>query len=175
MEIFFNIIVIYAILIIFSAYSLNNDDADYLILLGSGLNRDKETITLTKRVNRAALYLSRNPGCKVVVSGGITGSNTVSEAQVMKRMLTDRHVHQNRIIIEDQAKDTKQNILYSSRLIDKNKKTVVCSSDYHILRARLLAMKNGFHPKSICAQSSLLELLVHLPLEEIFIIKDLLS
>lgn len=169
------IIVVYALTILIGAISVNVQGADYLILLGSGLKNDREGFTMIRRVNRAALYLLRNPECRVVVSGGITGNNTVSEAEVMKRLLMERHIREEMIILEDRSVNTKENMRYSKDLINTAGKIIVCSSDYHVLRAKLLASGYGYKCGSIFSQSTLTELLVHLPLEEIFIIKDLIE
>ena len=110
-----------------------------------------------------------------MVSGGITGNNTVSEAEVMKRLLMERHIREEMIIMEDRSVNTKENMRYSKDLINTAGKIIVCSSDYHVLRAKLLASGYGYKCGSIFSQSTLTELLVHLPLEEIFIIKDLIE
>ena len=167
-------ILVYALLILIFGINLNNQKADYLIVLGSGLYHDKETLVMIKRINRAALYLLNNVDCKVIVSGGITDNNKLSEAEVMKKLLLQRHIQEDRIIIEDKSKNTVENIHNSLNIIsDKNKKIVICSSDYHVLRARLIAKKNGYDTSSISSQSSLIELLIHLPMEEYLIIRDL--
>jgi len=169
------LLVFYVLFIIISAIDFNNNDADYLILLGSGLNADNESFTMLRRVNRASLYLMNNPDCKVIVSGGITGKNTISEAGVMKRLLIERHIEEDRIIVEDKAKNTIENVINSLNIIDDNsKKIVVCSSDYHILRSKLIALKKGYKLNSIFSQSTLIELIIHLPIEMIMIIYDIL-
>ena len=82
-------ILAYALLILIFGISLYNQKADYLILLGSGLYHNKPTLTMIKRINRAVMYLLNNTECKVIVSGGYTDNNKVSEAQVMKQLLID--------------------------------------------------------------------------------------
>ena len=168
-------VLIYAFIIILFSYDLFSDDADYLIVLGSGLKDDRETFTMIQRIDRATLYLDRHPDCKVIVSGGITDHNTVSEASVMADLLYDRKISKNRIILEDRSKNTKENLLYSRNLIPEGKKIVICSNDYHILRSKLIALKNGMKVNSIFCQSNLFELLIHIPIEEVLILKDLIS
>ena len=169
------VLLLLLLLILIFALSFNTKGAKYLILLGSGLHHDQETFVMLRRVNRAALYLSQNPDCKVVVSGGITGNSTVSEASVMKKMLKDRHIEEDRIIVEDKSQNTRENMLFSKELIDTNESIVVCSSDYHVFRAKLLAIKYGYSCRSIFCQSTFLELLVHLPVELFCIVKDLIA
>lgn len=168
-------ILAYALLILIFGISLYNQKADYLILLGSGLYHNKPTLTMIKRINRAVIYLLNNTECKVIVSGGYTDNNKVSEAQVMKQLLIERHIKEDRIIVEDRSINTVENIKNSLDIInDRNKKIVICSNDYHVLRARLIAKKKGYDTFSISSQSSLIELLIHLPIEQCLIIHDLI-
>ncbi|MBQ6492292.1 MAG: YdcF family protein [Erysipelotrichaceae bacterium] len=169
------VIIIYALVIMAARYDFDADNADYLIVLGSSLNKDMETFTLINRVNRAERYLKKNPDCLVIVSGGITGNNTISEAFKMQEMLIDRHITRNRIILEDKAQNTPENMKFSKQLLDVNKKITVCSSDYHIFRARLLARKYGYRVHAIFAPSMITDLIIRLPLEEYFVFKNLLS
>ena len=168
------IILIFALVIMAARYDFDADNADYLIVLGSSMNNDIETFTLINRVNRAERYLKKNPDCLVIVSGGITGNNTISEAFKMQEMLIDRHIERDRIILEDKAQNTPENMKFSKELLDVNKKITVCSSDYHIFRARLLARRYGYRVHAIFAPSMFTDLLIHLPLEEYFTIKNFL-
>ena len=168
------IIAVYLLTILLCCISFNVNKADYLILLGAGLRNNKESLTMITRVNRAVLYLNQNQDCKVVVSGGVIPDNTISEAEVMKRLLIERHISEDRILVEDKAVNTRENMLFSKEFIDLNSKIVVCSSDYHVFRAKLLAQKYGYKCKSIFSQSNIFELLIHLPIEGVVIIRDLL-
>ncbi len=168
------VIIAFACLIILFSYDFGASDGDYLILLGGGLSDDRETLTMTGRVDRAARYLRKYPDCKVIVSGGITGNNTVSETKVMRDLLLEYHIQDARIIPEDKSQNTKENILFSRKLIEDGAKTVICSSDYHILRAKLIALKQCFKVNSISSRSASFQLIWHLPLEMILIIRDLI-
>ncbi len=166
------LLVIYASVILISSYDKDTENADYLIVLGCKLDKNKPTATLISRIDKAVSYLDDNPECKVIVSGGITEGNSISEAQVMSNLLTERGIDPSRIIREDKALDTYENFFYSRKLMKEGKKICFCSSDYHILRSKLMANKNGIKPSSISSRSSLKELLIHLPIEEYFIIKN---
>ena len=165
---------LYALIIMAGRYDFNANNCDYLILLGCKLNSDKETFTMINRVNRASLYLNRNPECKVVVSGGITGNNTVSEASVMRMLLIERNIDVDRIIMEDKALNTMENMKFSKELVETDKKIAACSSDYHMLRVRLLAKKYGYQVHSIFAPTMIFELVYKLLLEEYLIIRDVI-
>ena len=166
------LLLIYASVIYAFSYDRDSDNADYLIVLGCKLNNNKPTDTLVSRIEKTVSYLERNPDCKVIVSGGITEGNTISEADVMEKLLIEKGIDPSRIIKEDQALDTYENFYYSRKLMEEGKKICFCSCDYHILRSKLMATKNGIKPSSISSRSSIKELLIHMPIEEFFIIKN---
>ena len=168
-------LILYACFIMLMSNDSDCDDADYLIVLGCKLNDDKPGETLISRIDTAVSYLKENPDCKAVLSGGITKDNTVSEAAIMYDLLIERGIEPERLVKEEQAQDTYENFLYSKELIDVNKKICFCSSDYHIFRSRLMALKNGLKVKSICCRTPLAELVIHLLLEEYFIIKNMIE
>ena len=173
MNIVLYILIGYALVIMIMSYDFSSGDADYLIVLGPGLKDNRETFTMVNRVDRAALYLKKNRECVAIVSGGITDNNTVSEAYVMRNLLIERGIYTDRIIMEDKAQDTFENMKYSKQLIETDKKIVVCTSDYHILRSKILALKNGYRVHSIFCRTRGPELIIHLLLEEVLIIRDL--
>ena len=165
----------YACIILIFSYDLDAKDADYLIVMGSGLKDDRETFTMVNRIDRALIYLNRYPKCRVIVSGGFTDDNTVSEASVMRSLLLERHIQVSRIIMEERSKHTRENLLYSKQLIEEGKKIAVCSNDYHILRCRINAGKCGMKVSGIFCRSMGMDLIFHLIIEEILIIKDLIT
>ena len=158
------LLLIYALAIYVFSYDRDIDNVDYLIVLGCKLNNNKPTATLISRIDKAVSYLDDNPECKVIVSGGITEGNTLSEADVMEKLLIEKGINPSRIIKEDKALDTYENFYYSRKLIEEGKKICFCSSDYHILRSKLMATKNGIKPSSISSRSSIIE--------EFYIIKN---
>ena len=168
-------LITYACIIMIFSYDFNAGNADYLIVLGSGLKDGRENFTMVNGIDRALIYLNRYPDCKVIVSGGLTHGNTVSEASVMKTMLCDRNISKNRILMEERSMNTRENLLYSKKLIEEGKKVVICSNDYHILRCKINALKCGMKVSSIFCRSMWIDLLYHLFLEEILIIKSLIG
>ncbi len=174
-KVLIGLIFVFALIILAFAYLSESENADYLIVLGCKLDNDRPVQALIDRIDKSVSYLMKNPGCKVIVSGGITQGNTVSEAQIMHDLLVNRGIETERIIMEQEAKDTYENFYYAKKLLDKDKRICFCSSDYHILRSRLMALKNGLNVSSICSRTSLKEKLIHLPLEEYFIISNLIK
>ena len=168
-------IVLYALLILIGAISFNTEKADYLILLGCGLEKDNESLTMLRRVNRAVEYLNNNPDTKVIVSGGYTTNSEVSEASVMKRLLLEKNIVENRIIVEDRATNTIENIKYSYEFIEKNSKVVICSNEYHVFRAKVIASILGYKCKSISCISDISEFIKHIFIEEVALIYNIIK
>lgn len=166
------LIILYALIIMISATDSHTEDADYLIVLGSGLDNNKITPCLKDRCDYAINYLKVNPNTKVVVTGGYTNDSIVSEASVMKQYLIDMDIDTNRIIVEDKALDTVENIKYSFKLIDTNSKIVIVSNTYHLCRSKMIAKLYGIKTKAIGVSTDTLDLIKHLIIEEVYIIKN---
>ena len=170
-----NSMLVYGILILIYGLSKDTDKADYLILLGGGLDDNRPGTTMFDRVSRAAEYCKSNPQTKIIATGGITANNTVSEASVMKRLLMDNGIDEYRIILEEKALNTMQNMKYSKEYIKPESKVVVCSSDYHVFRAKMIALRYGYKCKSISCPTKYNKLIKHLIFEEILLIKNMLE
>lgn len=131
---------------------------DVLLLLGYRLKDNKPEPILKMRVAAAAEYLMKNPGVRVIVCGGkLEKEQSLSEAQVMRDMLTDLGVQQDRIILEDKSKTTRENFRNALKIIEnmglEKPHTAMLSSDFHLLRASLLAKKCGLQVTTIAAPS----------------------
>lgn len=168
--ILFIIITIYALLILFFSFDNNIDDADYLIVLGHKLNNDKPSEVLIHRLNKTIEYVNKNINTNIVLSGGITSKNSVSEAYIMKEYLINHDISEDRLFLEDKSIDTVENIKNCLNYIDKKSKVVIISSNYHIVRARMICRLLGLDVKGIGVYTPVLDLLKHLIIEEIFII-----
>ena len=163
------IILIYAFIILLGSISFNTSNADYLLVLGHALNNDKLTDVCIYRLKGAIKYLNSNPNTKLVLSGGITKNNTKSEAQVMKDYLIDNGIDSNIITLEDKSTDTVENIENSLSYLNSNLKIVVLSSNYHVLRAKMICRLLGLKVKGIGVFTPLSSLVKHILIEEVFI------
>ncbi len=129
-------------------------DADYLLILGHALKNNSASPVLEKRCEKAAEYLKNHPDTVAIACGGITGENqTVSEATVIKEILTSKGIDESRIILEDKSKTTAENFYNAKKLMGekKNAKVALLSSSYHLLRARTLAKLCGIDTKTVAA------------------------
>jgi len=117
---------------------------DCVLVLGGGLRGEEVVPTLQLRLDKCIEYLHRNPEALIIVSGGQGSGETICESQAMKRYLVSKGVDANRIVEENQSKNTRQNMQYSKALLDAHfpsgNCSVVCiTSDFHAYRANKLS------------------------------------
>lgn len=135
---------------------------DYLIVLGAWSGKKGQIPPLLKgRVDEAVIYYRRNEGRpKFVVSGGQGPDETISEAAAMKDYLLSLGIPNEQIIVEDQSRNTLQNMQFSKRLIEtdwkgtKPPKIVFSTNNYHVLRALLYARKAGLSATGVGSPTS---------------------
>lgn len=146
----------------------------YIVVLGAQMKENGPSVALQRRLDKACDYLRENPDTLCVVSGGQGSNEPVSEAQGMKDYLVERGIDGARIIMEDQSKDTQQNLAFSRKLIpDGVTKIGIVTSNFHVYRSVQLARKQGFPDAEGFGAASGLYFLPNNMLREFFgIMKD---
>lgn len=145
-------------MILYHAKSQEKIQTDYAIILGAGLWGEDLSLTLFHRLNESLEYLKAFPETKVVVSGGQGPGENITEAEAMKRFLMKNGIDEGRILLEDKSTSTYENMLFSSNIIEreegtKNKEVIIITSDFHMLRAKMLASRVGLIPYGISSDS----------------------
>ena len=138
----------------------DSDDAEYALVLGYALKDNAMQETLKLRLDGAYEYAINNPKAKLVLCGGKTAKNKVSEAEVMYNYLRDKGLSDSRMLKEDKSQDTIENIQNSLNYINRYAKITVISSDYHVYRAKLICNKLGLDVHTLGTYSPL-KLLPH--------------
>lgn len=139
------------------------DNADHtedaVIVLGCGIDGDKVSPQLARRLDRAVEYCKKNPGAVVVVSGGKGPQENVSEASAMEKYLVERGIPADRILKEEKSVSTYTNLVNSKEILDnyfeKDYKVTVITSSYHIYRADMIAKKAGLDCTRVHADTPL--------------------
>lgn len=141
-----------------SARRIPKFDKDYIIILGCKIKEDGSLPPLLKnRVDRAIEFskMQKEATGKDIVfvpSGGKGKDEVISEAEAMKKYLLSQGINKKNILIEDQSKNTKENIKFSNELIkEKNKDANIAFSttNYHVFRAGILATKQKLSVEGI--------------------------
>ena len=141
-------------------------EADYLIVLGAGVNGTVPSLSLRNRLDAALVYLQEHPNTICVVSGGKGDGENITEAECMYRYLTAAGIDPKRIIKEEQATSTQENLAYSTALVGKDSIGIL-SSEYHLYRAGCMARDQGFDPVLIPAETTRLSLRMNYYMREV--------
>lgn len=123
-------------------------EADYLLVLGAGVNGTEPSLSLLNRLTAAKDYLEKYPQAVAIVSGGQGTGEDITEAECMSSWLVDNGISAERIISEDKATSTEENVKYALEIIaergdETNSKLAIVSSEYHLYRAKLIAASCG--------------------------------
>jgi len=97
------------------------------IIVNESAERLIESVNLINKYNKA----------KVIFSGGL------GHAEVAKKFYNKMGVDLNKIIFEDKSRNTYENILFSKKILDLNKKEnwILITSAFHMRRATLIGEK----------------------------------
>ena len=116
---------------------------DVLVILGSK--------NCEYKVKKALEIGNKNPRIKYIVSGGNIHSSGLTEAKFMANYLKSNGVAISKIYIEDSAKNTKQNLIFSDKIINKiNKKSAKTADQTSVNLQKIGIITNGFHMARTC-------------------------
>lgn len=141
-------IIFAAFLPIYGSVDTVDYQEDAVIVLGAGLNGEAPSKSLVFRLDAAYDYAKKNPNAIIVVSGGQGKKELIPESTAMKRYLVQKGIAEERIIEENQATNTKENLVFSKKILDERLgntyRTAIVTNDFHVLRAQLFAESVGF-------------------------------
>ncbi|WP_159566353.1 YdcF family protein [Budvicia diplopodorum] len=120
--------------------SFKADTPAVIVTLGYAL-QDNGTMaqTLIDRLNKTLEVAKALPNAKIIVTGGVPKSGQ-NEGIEMKRWLIEKGIDSTRIIDENYARDTVENMIYSNYIINELaiKNVVLISSGTHVRRGRAI-------------------------------------
>lgn len=135
-----------------------------MVIFGCKVEKDGPSILLRDRLDTALDYLKDHPDMKVVVTGGKGDDEHQSEAQCMYNYLTAHGVNADNIYMEDQARNTWQNVNFSRPLMENNGmdcmtncRPLLVSSGFHLARIQMLWERvnpEGWPPSTLAAPVS---------------------
>ncbi len=135
----------------------NSGTENIYIVFGAKVNPDGPTKTLASRLDTAVDVMLRDSNSLCIVSGGQGSNEPFTEASCMRDYMVERGISPERILLEEEASNTKENIRYSLDLMEKEGLTdrqVICiSSDTHIPRIRLMCSRSGVDALYIKAET----------------------
>ena len=131
---------------------------DFVLILGCGIRKDGTLMPLLKgRADKALEFAKEQEektGKKItfIPSGGQGPDEIISEAKAISNYLMEQGIPKKQILLEDQSTTTKENFLFSKRIMDKKKKhysAIFSTSDYHVFRSGVIANKVGLNADGI--------------------------
>lgn len=155
----------------------NSKAADYVIVLGAGVNGTRPSRVLEDRLEKTLEYMQKNEDTVCIVSGSMGKGEKITEAECMRLWLEERGVDAARIIKEEAAENTKQNIANSFEIIEKlegknaqelGKSVALITSEFHIMRAEMIAERMGLEVFGIAAETSIKAVKVNYFIREAF-------
>lgn len=114
----------------------SSEDVDAVIVLGAAVDYDHPGDALEKRISVAYEYIKDHPDVPVIVCGGRSAEDIISEADCIKAELIRMGVPADRIVTEDRSTSTYLNFYLSSDLIPEGTNRIaIVTSGFHELRA----------------------------------------
>lgn len=158
--------------IVFAAHGVPETDCEYILVLGCRVREDGPSVPLQERIQCAYDYLIAHPSTVCVVSGGKGADEPISEAQCMFEHLVDMGIAPERILLEEKATCTMENITFSLQLLEEKtdvrpESVGLVSSDYHLYRAQSMAKSCGVKTVGIPAKTDIVSLRINNGLREI--------
>ena len=128
---------------------------EYAIVLGAKVKKGNiPSRALQFRLDAALAYAKEYIHVKLVLSGGRGPDEDIEEAIVMKEFLLDNGIEKSRLILEDKATSTYENLLFSKALLpDDIHSVTIITSDYHLQRAKILAGKLDWKSDVVVAET----------------------
>lgn len=138
-----------------------NPECEYIIIHGAGLNKDKVTPLLAKRIEKGvSLYHRGKDQAMLIVSGGKGSDELISEAEAMKRYLLDKGIDKTKIILEDRSTTTLENLEFSKKIMDErsgsgNYRCYFVTNNYHAFRTGVYSRRLGINGSAVGCRTAL--------------------
>lgn len=162
--------------LIFSCFHEPQEEVDYLIVLGAQVKEDGPSLVLRYRLDSAVSYLKEHPDTLCIVSGGQGENEPFTEAEGMRRYLTEHGIDAARIIMEAESENTAANLKNCKALLPSADVRVgIVTNNFHIFRSVRIAKKQGYTNVSAVVADSKKEFLPTNSMREFFgVMKDFL-
>ena len=131
--------------IIMAGHTAKPVPSDAIIVLGAKLIGREPSTILRLRLEEALRLYEAKYASAIIVSGGKGWDEDISEAVAMKTFLISRGVPEASVYIEEQSKNTFQNLAFSQTIMREKSlsSAIIVSNASHIRRALALANQLG--------------------------------
>lgn len=140
-----------AFLLIFAGtHTATGGESNTVFLLGSDMKDDRPGLLYLSRIDTARALMESDHAVELIACGGITGDNTVTEAEAARRALTENGISPDRISCEDSSTRTLDNFNFAAEILesggewDRHQPTAVITNRFHFYRVSRLAEAAGY-------------------------------
>ena len=149
-----------------------DETPEFVVVLGAQVQGGGPSLTLKKRLDKTLEFMQEHPDRTVIVSGGQGPDEAYTEASVMARYLIEHGADASRIIEEDKASNTRENLLFSAKLAEAagldTSRVLIVTSDFHMCRAKYIARTLSMEPYGQASDTWPWILKVNYTLREVF-------
>ena len=129
-----------------------------VVVLGCRVYGERASLSMVERLEAAYEYLKEHEDSACVLSGGQGNGENISEAECMYRYLVNKGIDASRLYKEEASTTTRENLLFSKRLIEENNLhpvIAIATSEYHEYRAGLIANSLGIEHAAVPGKTAL--------------------
>ena len=129
--------------VLYGSYDHIEGQPRTMLILGCQVKPWGPSVLLRDRLDEALDYLEDHPDMVIIVSGGKGDDEHISEAACMRDYLVQAGIEPDQIIVEDQSRNTYQNMIFSAQVmreleLDLEQGVLVVSNGFHLTRSRML-------------------------------------
>lgn len=119
--------------------------ADAALVLGAAVIGSRPTPVLVERLRHAANLFDSGQVSHIVVTGGLSPEDDLTEAQASKNWLVAEGVPANAVLLEDKSRTTIENLAFAKPVLAANdlQTVLVVSDPLHMRRALMIAGRIG--------------------------------
>lgn len=120
-----------------------------VIVLGAGLRKDRPSLLLRYRLDKAYEFAQQHPDTLVVTTGGQGRGETVPEGQAMRDYLIEKGLSPNRVLAETKSTSTEENLTFAREIlqqagVEPTEPVAYVSNAFHCYRAGKYARMAGY-------------------------------
>lgn len=120
-----------------------------VIVLGAGLRKDKPSLLLRYRLDKAYEFAQAHPDAVVITTGGQGRDEWVPEGQAMRDYLIEKGLSPDRVLAETRSTSTEENFAFARQIMeqqgmDVTQLIVYVTNAFHCYRGGKYAQMAGF-------------------------------
>jgi uncharacterized SAM-binding protein YcdF (DUF218 family) len=121
------------------------EEADVILVLGRRLESDCLSSVFAARLDHAAALWRQGMAPRILVTGGLTGRSSRTEAEVGREHLLSAGIPEGSLLVEERSRHTLENLYHVREMMRANgwRRMLLVSDPLHLARAAALARGFG--------------------------------